>query len=73
MGKKQKSLSIPLKYYEELEKMFNEVADVCDELQISSPAELLRVLAKLGKTDFLKIVEQRRTGRKKKPSILKSE
>lgn len=66
MGKKQKSVSIPLQYWEDLDKLLKETKNACDELQIATPAELLRVLAKLGKARFLEIVEQVRKGQKQK-------
>jgi len=52
---------------EKVEKLFKEAKDVCEELEISSPSELLRILAKLGQTRFLEILEQVRRTRKPKP------
>jgi len=67
VGKKQKSMSIPLEYYKKLEKLLKNHANACGTLEISSPSELLRVLANLGEKRFLEIVEQVHTTRKKKP------
>lgn len=64
--KKQKSFSLPRKYYEDLQTLFKEVEDVCEVLQISSEIELLRVLARLGRRKFLKIVEEVRKAPKEK-------
>jgi len=66
LGKKQKSVSIPLDRYEELEKLYEDIKDVCQQLEISSVSELLRVLANLGKEKFLEIVEQVRISRTRK-------
>ena len=64
MPKTHKTMSVPSDYYEKIEKIYNQFKDVCEDLQISSPAELLRSLANLGKPRFLEIVEQVRKGRK---------
>ena len=56
--KTQKSVSIPVEYYAELEQLFEETKNACAMLEISSASELLRVLSKLGRTKFLEIVEQ---------------
>jgi len=66
LGKKQKSVSIPLDRYEELEKLYEDIKDVCQQLEISSVSELLRILANLGKEKFLEIVEQVRISRTRK-------
>lgn len=63
MAKKHKTMSIPRQYYEEIEGFYDKFKDVCEDLQISSPSELLRSLARLGKPRFLEIVEQVRKGR----------
>ena len=55
------------------EKFYNEFKDVCEELQISSSAELLRSLALLGKPRFLEIVAQVRKGRNLKKEPQKKE
>jgi len=52
--------------FEKVEKLFKDSEDVCEELEISSASELLRVLAKLGLPRFLEILEQVRTTRKMK-------
>jgi len=64
MGKKQRSVSIPPDYMKELTELYEKFKDVCEELEISSPSELLRILGRLGKTRFLQIVEQVRATRK---------
>jgi hypothetical protein len=66
MGKKQKSVSIPPNYMKEISDLYEKFKDVCEELEISSPSELFRILARLGKSRFLEIVEQVRATRKEK-------
>lgn len=66
LTKKQRTVSIPLPFFKECEKVFNEYKDVCQDLEISSAAELVRVLARLGKPRFLEIVERVRTSGKAK-------
>jgi len=66
LGKKQKNVSFPLDTYEELDALFDQLKDVCKELEIGSTAELVRVLANLGKPRFLQIAQEVRTSRKMK-------
>jgi len=69
MGKKQKSISVSPDYMKEVNELFDKFKDVCRELEISSPSELLRILGRLGKPRFLLIVEQVRATRKEKDSL----
>ena len=61
--KQQKSVSIPPDYWEEIEKLYEELKDVCLEFDITSPSKLLRVLAKLGRPRLEAIAAQSRKGR----------
>lgn len=69
MGKTQKSISIPKKRFKEFEELYEKIKDVCEELEISSASELLRVLANLGKPRFEQIVKEARKTRKSKSSL----
>ena len=71
--KKQKSVSIPPEYWEEIEKLYEELKDVCLEFDITSPSKLLRVLAKLGRPRLESIVEQLRRDRNASRKPLKSD
>ena len=68
MGKTQHSVSIPKKYWKKYKELYEKLKDVCEELEISSPSELVRVLMRLGEPRFREIVEHTRRTRKKTPS-----
>jgi len=61
--KQQTSVSIPPKYWKEIEELYEELKDVCLEFEITSPSKLLRVLAKLGRPRLEAIAEQSRKDR----------
>jgi len=64
--KKQKTISLPRKYYEGLEKLREENEDILEFLDITTIAELLRMMANFGRNKFLEHLEQARTLRMKK-------
>ena len=61
--KKQKSLSIPEKYYNEIAALFEEFKDVCEDFEIKTPSKLLRILANLGRSRFEEAAEHARKAR----------
>lgn len=60
MVKKQKSVSVPLEMWEATEQLFEDYKALFDTLEITSPSELLRVMAKLGRTLLLDVLEGRK-------------
>ena len=71
--KQQKSISIPPKYWKEIEELYEELKDVCLEFEITSPSKLLRVLAKLGRPRLEAIAEQSRKDRSAFHNLLEDE
>ena len=67
MGKTQHSVSIPKDYWKKYKALFDELKDVCEELEISSPSELVRVLMRLGEPRFRELVAHTRKTRKGRP------
>ncbi len=66
MGKKQKSVSIPEKEYETLERLLKEHEDVLSQWNIDSVPKLLMVLQKRGVQVFLEDVGELRKLRNQK-------
>ena len=62
--KRQRSVSIPIEYYERLEKFFREWSNDLEKLEITTVSELLRVLANFGQESLLRTLEQARKFRK---------
>jgi len=65
MGKTQHSVSIPKKYWTKYLKLYEELKDVCEELEITSAAELVRVLMRLGEPRLRELVAHTRKTRTK--------
>jgi len=57
MGKKQKSISIPIEFWEDLEETYEKYREELHILDINSSSELIRVLVNLGKPRLPEILE----------------
>ena len=58
MGKKQKSMSLPLDYWEQLKEYYESKKEVLEFIGITSETKLLQVLANFGRTPFERHIAQ---------------
>ena len=56
---------MPKDYWEKYKALYEELKDVCEELEITSPSELVRVLMRLGEPRLRELVEHTRRTRTK--------
>jgi len=59
--KKQKSISVPIDWYIEIEELFLKNEKELKLITVLSVSELIRVLANLGKTKLPKVLESIKT------------
>ena len=73
MPKKQKTVSVPLAYYERLETFYEKNREILEFMEITSVAELLRLLANHGWQPLLKTLESLSQSRKMKSENLEAQ